>query len=149
MVNFLAHLFSEGYQYLSINSYRSAIPPVHEKVDGCELGEHPLVSRTIKEFSMRDQPQPRYSETWHVATVTKYMESLGENESLSLAELTHKTVMLLALTRPSRSAGLTQLHLKFRHYLPKGVTMKLGPERPDRKQGWAKYINMLDVTFFI
>ena len=32
--NFLAQLCTEGYQYSSINSYRSAISSVHEKVDG-------------------------------------------------------------------------------------------------------------------
>ena len=35
VVNFLAHLFEEGYQYRSLNAYRSAISSVHDKVDGC------------------------------------------------------------------------------------------------------------------
>ena len=59
-----------------------------------------------------------------MATVTTYIESLRENDSLSLPTLTHKTVMLLALTRPSRSADLSQLDLRFRHYLPEGVTFQ-------------------------
>ena len=60
------------------------------------------MSRTIKGIVHERPPQPRYSETWDVATVTKYMELLGENESLSLAELTHKTVMLLAQDHPGQ-----------------------------------------------
>ena len=133
-----------------------------------------LVSRTIKGIFHETPPQPRYSETWDVATVTKYIESLGENDYLSLAEITLKTVMLLAL---SRSADLSQLHLKFRRYLPEGVTeagktispdqanvflpslpseqptrllsghMRVGPERPDRKQGRDPYSSPpLDLT---
>ncbi len=41
-VNFLAHLFHQGYQHRSLNSYRSAISSVHDKVDGYEVGQHPL-----------------------------------------------------------------------------------------------------------
>ena len=69
--------------------------------------------------------------------MTRYIESLGGNDSLSLAELTRKTVMLLALTRPSRSADLSQLHLKFRRYLPEGVTFqptKLAKQSRQMKQ---------------
>ena len=34
VVNFLADLFSQGYQYRSLNAYRSAISLVYDKVDG-------------------------------------------------------------------------------------------------------------------
>ena len=44
VLNFLAELFEQGYQYQSLNSYRSAISSVHEKVDGVEIGKHPLMS---------------------------------------------------------------------------------------------------------
>ena len=48
VVNLLAHMFEEGYQYHSLNAYRSAISSVHEKADGYEVGQHPLVSRLLK-----------------------------------------------------------------------------------------------------
>lgn len=44
VVNFLAELFSEGYQYQSLNAYRSAISSVHEMVEGFSVGSHPAVS---------------------------------------------------------------------------------------------------------
>ena len=124
VINFLAHLFEQGYQYRSISAYRSAISSVHEKVDGYEVGQHPMVSRVIKGIFHERPPQPRYSETWDVSQVTSYIESLGETESLSLADLTHKTVMLMALTRPSRSADISQLDLRFRKFLPEGVSFQ-------------------------
>ena len=34
VINFLAELFGQGYQYRSLNSYRSAISAVHAKIDG-------------------------------------------------------------------------------------------------------------------
>ena len=45
VVNFLAHLhvFEEGYQYRSLNSYQSAILSVYTKVDGYSVGKYPLV----------------------------------------------------------------------------------------------------------
>ena len=61
-INFLAHLFEQGYQYCSVNSYQSAMSSVHEKVDGYEVGQHPMVSMILKE-------------TWDVSKVTAYIEA--------------------------------------------------------------------------
>ena len=41
-----------------------------------------------------------------------------------MSDLTHKAVMLLALTRTSRSANQSQLDLRFRRYLPDGVSFQ-------------------------
>ena len=124
-MNFLAQLFEQGYHYTckSLNAYPSAISSVHEKVDDYEVGQHPLVSRLLKRVFHRRPPQLRYLETWDVDKVTTYLDSLGENATLPLPVLTvtHKTVMLLALTRPSQSADLSQLDLAGRRYLPEGV----------------------------
>ena len=69
VVNFLANLYKEGYQYCSLNSYRSTISSVHERVDGHIGGQHPLVVRLMKgEFNDRP-PLPRYTSTWNVQTV--------------------------------------------------------------------------------
>ena len=40
---FLSALYSKGYSYNSINSYRSAISSVHDKVDGVVVGQHPSI----------------------------------------------------------------------------------------------------------
>ena len=122
VVNFLAHLFKQGYQYRSLNAYRSAISSVHEKVDGYAVGQHPLVSRLIKGAFHERPPQPQYSVTWDVSKVTLYLKTLGNNNTLTISELTLKTVMLLALTRPSRSADLANLSLGYHKYSPEGVT---------------------------
>ena len=45
VLNCLAELFEQGYQYRSSNSYQSAISSVHQKVDGVEVGKHPLITR--------------------------------------------------------------------------------------------------------
>ena len=48
VANFLAHLHKEGYQSRSLNSFRSAIPSVHDPVDGVEVGKHPTITRLLK-----------------------------------------------------------------------------------------------------
>ena len=124
VVNFLADLFHQGYQHRSLCSYRSAISSVHEKVDGQPIGSHPMVSRLLKGAFHERPPQPRYSATWDVSVVTNHIVSLGDNQNLAFADLTLKLVMLLALTRPSRSMDLTNLDIRFRHYSPEGVTFQ-------------------------
>lgn len=121
-VNFLADLFEQGYQYRSFNVYRSAISSVHDKVDGCDVEQHPLVTRLLKGAFHQRQPQPRYSHSWDVGRVTAYIWSQGENISLSLQELSLKLTMLMALTRLSRSADLARLDLNHRTYSVEGVT---------------------------
>ena len=73
VVNFLAELFSQGYQYQSLNSYQSAISSVHEKVDGNSIGVHPAVTRLLKGAFHTRPPQPRYSSFWDVGTVISYL----------------------------------------------------------------------------
>ena len=123
VVNFLAHLF-EGYQYCSLNSYRSAISSVHTKVDGYRVSEHPLVARLLRGAFNQHPSQPQYETTWDVAQVTQYLETLGEDSKLSLQELTWKLAMLLCLTRPSRNSDLCSLDLNYRRYIPDGVTFQ-------------------------
>ena len=118
IANFLAHLHKEGYQSSSLNVFRSAISSVHDKVDGVEVGKHPTITRLLKGAFHERPPLPRYSSTWDVNAVLQYLKSLGPTSGLTLKQLTYKLVMLLALTRPSRSADLSSLSLARRRFLP-------------------------------
>ena len=55
--------------------------------------------------------------------VTSYITTLGDNHSLSLKSLSLKLVVLLALTRLSRSNDLSNLSLKSSRILPDGVQL--------------------------
>ena len=106
VANFLADLYEQGYQSRSLNAFRSAISSVHDRVDGVEVGKHPMVTRLLKGAFHDRPPLPRYIATWNVQSMLDYLEGLGTNTSLSLKQLSHKLCMLLALTRPSRSADV-------------------------------------------
>ena len=84
VINFLAYLHKEGYQYRSLNSYRSAISAVHAEVDGYPVGQHPLVTRMLKGAFNERPPLPKYSSFWDVGLVLHYLKKLGNNETLSL-----------------------------------------------------------------
>ena len=75
VANFLAEMFSKGYQYRSIDAYRSAISSVHDKIDGYDVGQHPLISRLLKGIFHQRPPQPRYTHTWDVGVVTAYIRA--------------------------------------------------------------------------
>ena len=74
---------------------------MHTPINGQSIGQHPLVSRLLKGAFQSRLPVSRYTETWDVAMVVSYLDghTLDENLSLKL-----RTLMLLALSRPSRSA---------------------------------------------
>ena len=112
IANFLAELYQEGYQYSSINVYCSSISMTQDKVDGYLAGQHPTVVRPMKGVFNKRPPLPRYTHSWDVSKVTSYISSLDVNDNLSLKILSLKLVMLLALTRPTRSSDLSSLDFK-------------------------------------
>jgi len=121
VVNFLAELHAEGYQYRSLNAYCSAISSIHERVEGHSIGQHPLISHLLKGAFNQNPPTPRYSHFWDVGLVLRFIRQLGENNTLSLKWISIKIAMLMALTCPSRSADLSKLDIRLQMYTHKGV----------------------------
>jgi len=97
VVNFPVYLYKDGYQYSSINAYRSLISSVHQKVDDFSVGQHPLITRLIKGIFHARPPLPHYTTTWNVQLVLNYIEPQGDNQNISLKLLSFKLPMLLAL----------------------------------------------------
>ena len=122
VANFLASLFEEGYKYSSVNAYRSAISSVHDKVDGFNVGQHPTIVRLVKGVFNCRPPVPRYSNTWDVQKVLNFIEAGGNPQALPIKALTLRTVFLLAITRPSRSADLSQLNIQRMLFTATGVS---------------------------
>ena len=135
VANFLASLYQKGYQYNSINVYRSAISSVHEKVDGISIGQHPIITRLVKGIFNVRPPLPRYSNTWDVQIVLNFLQALGKSETLPLKTLTLKMVFLLAITRPSRSADLSQLDISRMSVKENGVSFLPSTLAKQSRQG--------------
>ncbi|XP_068742268.1 uncharacterized protein [Montipora capricornis] len=114
VLNFLADCFGEGLSYSvkgTLNSYRSALSSTLCPRDGTTVGCDPLVSRLLKGIYNLRPPLPRYSSTWDVSVLTQYLGTLFPLNSLSLKQLTLKTVSLCALCSAGRSQTLGALSI--------------------------------------
>ena len=105
------------------------------KNDGHDVGRHPLVTRLLKGAFNTRPPLPKYSSTWDVQVVLNFWTALGSNTDLSLKIISWKTVMLFALTRPSRSADLSKLDIQRRVYISGGVEFQPSGLAKQSRQG--------------
>lgn len=106
VANFLAFLFSEGLSYSSINSARSALSAFMPLIDGVAVGSHPVISRLMKGVFQFRPVLPKYSETWDVGVVLKFLSSLPHSEELPFKFLTYRLVMLLCILTGQRGHAL-------------------------------------------
>ena len=136
MLNFLADCFGEGLSYSTLNSYRSALSSTLCPRDGTTVGCDPLVSRLLKGIYNLRPPLPRYSSTWDVSFLTQYLGTLLPLNSLSLKQLTLKTVSLCALCSAGRSQTLGALSIsnsvQHKESIQFIVTERLKTSRPGR-----------------
>ena len=78
VLEFLHHLYTQGYSYSSLNTARSALSALclssqaHSESDA--IGKHPLVCRYIKGVFQEKPPTPKFSEIWPVDQVLQALE---------------------------------------------------------------------------
>ena len=82
----------------------SAISKYHvvDKDTGIPVGQHSLVIMAKKAFWQQKPPIPRYHATYDTSVILRYIDSLGENETLSNKQLSEKTAFLVAFSTLSR-----------------------------------------------
>ena len=111
-LDFLSDLFSKGLKYRTINLFRSAVSMTHNPVESIPIGQHPLVSRLMRGVHNSRPPEPRYSATWDVSLVLNWIKGLGQNNELSLKDLSWKLALLMALVSANRTSELHALDLR-------------------------------------
>ncbi|KZS13077.1 Uncharacterized protein APZ42_021816 [Daphnia magna] len=99
-VEFLTDLHKEGKAYRSINVFRSMLSSTLDRIDGFDVGKHPLIVKLMKGIFHFNPPQPKYNGFWDVGVVLSYLESLGPNESLELKLLSSKFIFSLTKLNP-------------------------------------------------
>ena len=131
VVNCLADLLTQGYQYRSLNAFRSSIFSVHNKVNGCDVGQHPLVTRLLKGASKTTS-----------ATVHSDMgRGIGHRLHIKINRKV-KIKVFHSKIRPSRSADLAKLSLDRRSYSTEGVIFipkELAKQSRQQKHGTEFY----------
>ena len=84
-----------------------------------------MVCKFIKGVFNSLPPQPKYSRTWDVGLVTKYLEGLPSDRDLTVSVLTKKCAMLLAFSASKRQSDLRAIDLRFKTCFPEGVSFQL------------------------
>lgn len=104
--SFLTNLFDQGYSYSSINTAKSALLNLVSIEGFNNWSESPDMARFMKGIYNLRTPTPKYSVSWDVNIVLKYLKNKRPLEELSLRELTLKTVTLIALTSGQRAQSI-------------------------------------------
>ena len=119
VLEFLHHLYTQGYSHSSLNTARSALSALclssqaHSESDA--IGKHPLVCRYIKGAFQEKPPTPKFSEIWPVDQVLQALEQANPLEELHLRDLTFKLTMLVALVTGQRCQTLSYLDISDKH----------------------------------
>ena len=123
-VNILAELHEKGYYHCSLKFLQVCYFLRSQTYQSDSIGQHLLVSCILKGAFNERPPQPKYSSFWDVGQMLTYIRNLGPNEGLTLQQLMLKLEMLMAFTRPSCSADLSQHGINHRSFSAEGVTFQ-------------------------
>ena len=113
VLDFLAYLFEQNYEYSTINSHRSAISAYHEYINDRPVGQHQNVCKLMTGVFNQNPPKPRYSCIWDVELVLKYINSLPDNSNLSDRTMLLKLTTLLFLTSAGRCHEICYLDVRY------------------------------------
>ena len=111
MINFLQELLSANLGYSAINTARSALSSLFSLVGNENLGSHPLVQRFVKGVFVKKPMLPRSVNIWDVSVVLDKLRIMFPLDSLSLKDLTMKTVMLMLLLTGQRGQTIHLLRI--------------------------------------
>ena len=117
---FLLSLFKNKMSSSSINTARSALSFLCG--NSVELAENASIKRLFQYFYRKRPRRPKYFVSWPVEKVLTYLKSLFPISSLSLKELTLKTVALIALSCSDRGQTLHLLNVENAHVSKDGIT---------------------------
>ncbi|HLP81006.1 MAG TPA: hypothetical protein VK141_03305 [Nitrosomonas sp.] len=75
VLSYLTYLFENGKAYRTIGVHRSCLSSILPKIDGEDVGNHPLVRKLLKAIYNRIPPHPKYKSFWDVNAVLLQVKS--------------------------------------------------------------------------
>ena len=98
---------SEGNDYSGdgLNKNRSSLS-YFLKYDFPNLGYDDIITRLFRMISKTRPSFPRYTVTWDVGQVLRFLVTWHPPDTLSLKQLTLKTIVIIALTSSVRAQAL-------------------------------------------
>ena len=103
-----------------------------DKIEGFDVGKHPLVIKLMLGIFNSNPSKPRYSSFWDINSVLSFLEGLGPDTSLSFKNISSKLVMLLALTSLFRVSEIVAID--FRSIAFSGPVVKFALSRLRKSQ---------------
>ena len=94
-----------------------------------------MCTRFLKGIYNCRPPCPKYSCTWDVDIVLRYIENLPDNKDLSFQQLSHKLVMLMALANTDRCSDLAALDLSYHSSVGNGERFWIPGLMKSRRKG--------------
>ena len=107
-----------------LNTIRSALSFFTQN-SSLNLGTNTTVSRLFRYFYKELPIFPRYMVTWDVGKVFKFLAAWHPHSSLSLKQLTLKTVTLIALTSSDRAQTIHALDIHNLNYVAQGLEFNI------------------------
>lgn len=118
---FLSKLYDNGAVYSSINCCRSAL----SLIIGSKICNDDRISRFLKGVFRLRPPHPKYDITWDPSIVLSYLTQRGENNLLSLEDISKKLITLLAIVTAHRVQTFSLIKITNIQVLPEKVYIKI------------------------
>ena len=114
----MLYLFKSGLSSNSLNSARSSI-----SFFSCNpsLADDPSIQRLFRSFYRKRPIRARYIVYWPVSKVLKFLKNWHPISSLSLKQLTLKTIALIALSSSDRGQTLHLMDIERTHISNDGI----------------------------
>ena len=107
---FLLHLYDSGLSASTLKFAKCSISFFLHESHGDIMCSH-IISRLLKSFEKLRPTVPRYAVTWDVNIVLRYLSAWYPHSTLSLKQLTMKTVMLIALSSSDRAQTIQHMRV--------------------------------------
>lgn len=102
----MQHSFNLGASYGTLNSFRSAINLIK-----ISQTDDAIINRFMKGIYKQRPVFPKYTETWDPQMVLSFLAGWFPVQSLSIKQLTYKTVTLMALCTAHRVQTLSKIKI--------------------------------------
>lgn len=121
VTDFLRLLLEDGASYSTINIARCALSAVLDTGSKDTIGSDPMVALVVKGCGNINPPEPKYDSIWDVSVVFKMLESWGDNDKLSLLDLSKKLTVLLLLCTAQRGQTIWLFQLSGLRFTDMGL----------------------------
>ena len=101
-IEHLTNYFHTGVGYASVNTGRPVLSTIIKNENEIPFEELPLVCRFLKGVFNLRPALPRYSTTWDVSVVLKYIKRLKVLKQCDLKSLSYRLAILLCITTGQR-----------------------------------------------